>query len=162
MAKKKKAAKAKMGGPFLAAAIYCHNILEDLRGMLTIQGITDTLHIKLGPLAPESMPSKEHPVVINHQLLLIFRSGDAPGKYRLRLVIEGPSGKRMNAINEPITLSDPPHGGATVKTAATLSVGGGGLYLIDVFLNSKLMTRMPINIAIERDQVNPGMVPKKA
>src|SRR5689334_17321465 len=125
MAKKqatgKKAAGKKIGGPFLAAAFFCENILEDLRGMMSVQGISDTLHLTVSPLAPKHLPSKESPLNLPQQLLLVFRSGDAPGKHKLKLVVERPDGTRETIKEDKATLSDPPQGGLNVKVGVSLT-----------------------------------------
>jgi len=158
---KKKTADKKIGGPFVAAAFFCENILEDMRRMLSIQGVTDTLNLTLGPHAPPDVPSKENPLAISQQLLLVFRSGDSPGKHRLKLVIEGPDGKRKKFKEDDVTFSDPPQGGINVKVAVTLVLDSGGLFWIDVYLDRKLMTRVPINIGIVRVEAPTEAAPKK-
>jgi hypothetical protein len=152
MAKKKA---KKIGGPFLAAAFFCENILEDMQRKLTVQGISDSVQLVMHPLSPKDMPSVEKPLPFNLQLLLMFRSGDAPGKHKLKLEIESPSGKRTTVKDDEVTLSDQPHGGVNVKTIATMSItsNSGGLYLVDVYLDDKLMTRMPLTITITRAEM---------
>jgi hypothetical protein len=152
---KKKSPKGRMGGPFLAAAFFCENILEDMQRKLSVQGINDGMELVIHPLAPKNVPSEENPLVINHQLLLMFKSGDSPGKHHLKLEIESPSGKRATVKDEEVTLSDQPNGGLNVKVAVTLGITTfpGGLYLVDVFLDGKLMTRIPFNINITRPEL---------
>lgn len=157
-------ASRKIGGPFLAAAIFCENILEDMRHMLSVQGISDSAHLMVPPFVPKDVPSEENPVSINQQILLIFRSGDSPGKHQFKLEIESPSGKRTVAKEDEVTLSDGPSGGLNFKIAVTMSLTNptGGLYLADVFLDGKLMTRMPFTANVVRHETPDDGPPKKA
>jgi hypothetical protein len=164
---KKKAlenAEKKIGGPFLAAAFFCENILEDMKGMLSVQGITDAVQIAIHPHAPPDVPSEEKPLVINQQVLLMFRSGDSPGKHHLKIETEGPSRKRETIKDDEVTLSDLPNGGLNIKIAIGISVtrSVGGLFLIDVILDGVLMTRVPLNIAIIRPELPAEAMPKKS
>jgi uncharacterized protein DUF6941 len=149
----RKPKKVGQGGPYIAAAFYCENILEDSKGMISVQGIGDSMHIGLSPFAPPDLPSKENPIIVRHQFLLIFRSGDSPGKHRLKLELESPSGKRTTIKDEEITLTDPPNGGLHIKNGLTIEIQKGGLFWLDVFLDDALMTRAPMNIEIYRPQI---------
>ncbi len=151
---KKKTAERVIGGPFLAAAFYCEGILEDTHGKLTIQNIIDSLHIVLSPFSPKDMPSDKAPLPFNIQIMLAFKSGDAPGKHRLKLEIESPSGRRDIIKDEDITLTDPPYGGINIKNNIAMSiVSNGGLYLVDVYLDDVIMTRIPLNLTVTRAEM---------
>jgi hypothetical protein len=149
MAKRKKTVK-KIGGPFLAAAIFCENILEDSSGLMSVQRIMDGCQVVVSPFAPPDMPSKANPVPVAQNILLIFRTGDAPGKHELKLVMQGPNGKRSLVSTMEISLTEPSHGGVNVKTVAKMMVYSSGVFLIDVILDGKRFTRMPLNIDIQR------------
>lgn len=148
-ASKKKTAK-KMGGPFLAAAVFCEAIMEDSNKSLSAIKISDGIQIWLPQEAPANVPSKEQPIPVTQHILVIFRSGDSPGKHALKLVVEGPSGNRKEAMSQDVELSKPPHGGLNLRTLANLGLTSSGLYWIDVFLDGKRYTRMPLNVSIQR------------
>lgn len=149
MAKQKKPVK-KMGGPFLAAAFFCEAFLDDAGGRVSAIGITDGCNFYIAPEAPPDVPSKHQPMVINQNILIVFRSGDSPGRHKLRVVIERPDGERKQAFENDIELSAPPHGGCNIKTQASLAVYSPGLYWFDVYLDGKQITRMPLNVTIQR------------
>lgn len=157
MAKKKPADKRKLGGPFLAAAVFCENILEDMQRRLTVQGVIDGIQLLLPPFVPDDVPSEEHPLHLNQQLLLIFRSGDSPGEHDLKLELENPSGKRTVIKEQEVNLSEQKNGGVNIKIAITAGITNpaGGLYMVDVFLDGKLMTRVPLMLTITRSEM-PG------
>jgi len=149
MAKQKKQAK-KTGGPFLAAAVFCESIMESHDKKVSAININDGFQLWISPQAPPNLPSKSQPLQINQNILLIFRTGDSPGKHTLRLIVEQPNGKRSEALNQDVKLSPEPHGGVNVKTAATMLVYSSGVFWVDVFLDGKRYTRMPLNVSIER------------
>jgi hypothetical protein len=149
VAKDKKQAK-KFGGPFLAAAVFCESILEDAGGKMSAIGIVDGTNFFLQPETPADVPSEAQPIIFMGNIVIILRSGDSPGKHKLRLIMEQPDGKRKKAMEKEIELSDRPNGGINIKTGITLQIQLAGLYWIDVILDNKRITRMPFNITIQR------------
>jgi hypothetical protein len=152
----------KTGGPYLAAAVFCESIIEDQRRLTSALGILDGLQILIPAHAPEDFPSvtKKLPVTLN--ILLMFKTGDSPGKHTLRLVVEQPNGKKSEMMSQEIELAPEPHSGGSVRSVANLGIFSSGLFWIDVFLDSKRLTRMPINIDIKRAEMPFGPDPGKS
>ncbi len=149
MAKRKKTAK-KVGGPFLAAAVFCESVVEDASKKISAINILDGVQMWLAEDAPADIPSKSKPITVIQNVLIIFRTGDASGKHELRLVIQQPDGKRSEALKQQIELTTQSYGGCNIKTQATLRIFSSGVYWIDVILNGTRFTRMPINVLIKR------------
>jgi hypothetical protein len=149
MAKIKKRQK-KTGGPFLAAAVFCESVLLDTSGKISAVGISDGINLFISSEAPPDMPSKTQPATMMQNILIIFRSGDSPGKHRLRLVIEQPDGRRTKAQEQEIELSAPSQGGCNVRTQLQMNIYSSGVFLVDVILDGKRFTRMPFNVAYQR------------
>jgi hypothetical protein len=149
MAKQKKPAK-KIGGPFLAAAFFCEGISEDMDTALSVIRIVDTINLVISSQAPSDMPSKSNPVVLTPAILISFRSGDSPGKHKLTLVMQTPAGQRTEMFSQEVEFTKQPQGGTNLKTRTTMKVFGNGVYLIDVILDGKRYTRMPLNVSIQR------------
>jgi hypothetical protein len=143
----------KIGGPFLAAAVFCERILEDTDRVLTVSRILDGINILLHPQTPPELPSKAHPLELTPNMLFIFRSGDSPGKHAFKLIVQQPNGKRSVAMEQEIELSPDPQGGCNLKTNATLKLFSSGLFWFDVVLDGKRFTRMPLNIQIHRAEM---------
>jgi hypothetical protein len=150
MSKKAKGEQKKVGGPFLAAAVFCDSIMEDAGGKISILGVSDGCCFYLPHDAPPDVPSKEEPALLQQSMVLSFRTGDSPGKHELRIMIEMPDGERKEAIQREIELSEPLHGGCNIKTQAALSLYTSGVYWFDVYLDGKRFTRMPFNVAFQR------------
>lgn len=149
---KKPAAKkaAKVGGPFLAAAVFCESIMEESSKIVSAIKIIDGVQYYIHPDAPDDVPSKEHPVPISQRALLTFKTGDSPGTHHLKMVLEEPSGNRQEIKTQEIVLSPPPQGGCNVTSTIAIPIRANGVYWFDVFLDGKLMTRMPLNVNVQR------------
>jgi hypothetical protein len=150
MAKSKKPTK-KIGGPFLTAAILCENILEDQSQMLSALHILDVIHLWV----PENLelPTKEHPAEISLNMLIMLKTGDAPGRYKVQLVIESPTGKRKEAPKQPLVkLPRQANAGANIKVKFGMKVFTSGVFWIDVMVDGKRLTRVPLDIQIKRPE----------
>jgi hypothetical protein len=155
----KGADKKKVGGPFLAAAFFCDQILQDadLRavppdkmGVLSAIRIVDGITLKI----PAGLPKGFHG---SSKLcgLISFKSGDAKGDHVLRLVMNAPNGKQKVLLEGlSITLNGGRH---TYNYLLFLTIesaeGGEGVHWLDVILDGKLYTRMPL--LIEHQRVEP-------
>lgn len=148
------------GGPFLAAAVFCQNILEDSQKNMSVIGITDGFDFKIPPKAPETFPSKENPLVIPLSMFLSFKTGNSPGKHTLKLVVEQPNSKRAELLQQEIDLTTEIHGGCNIRTHLDLGLYSGGVFWFDVYLDGKRLTRMPLRISIER--LKPEFSPQQA
>lgn len=147
---KKKKPERKLGGPYLAAAVFCDQVLNETDKSVSAIRITDGVQVRLGADAPAEVPSEGHRVQIAHTILLIFRSGDAGGMHQLRLTLTDPSGKSGKLIEREVELSTPHNGGANMKFNMKLGVYLSGIYYIDVRLDGKFITRMPFQVDIAR------------
>ncbi len=147
MAKREK----KKGGPYLAAAFFCEQTIEDKHdGTLSAVRIIDQIGLTLHPSTPPDVPSEQHrlPVYING--LLSFKTGDSPGEHVVRLVMHSPRGKSGTVLEQTLPFSPHPHGGANLRLNSTIMVYKGGLFWMDVLLDGKRIARMPLQITIQR------------
>jgi hypothetical protein len=152
MAKSKKPTK-RVGGPFVAAAVFCNSILEDSDSVVSALRIVDEVQITVSSLAPPDFPSKANPLEIPLWGLIIIRRGDADsGKHELRLVIEQPDGKSGELSKHEITLPDHPNGATTIKSKMLMKLHSPGVFWVDVILDGKRLTRMPLNLLIHRPE----------
>jgi hypothetical protein len=147
--KKKKKAKG-YGGPFIATAVFCDSILEDSSGKMSAMGISDGCSFVVSHNAPPEVPSKDHPINAMQNVLIMIKSGSSPGKYTLSLTVESPVGKRDEVVRKEVTLSAPPNGGINMRITLGFTVYETGIYWFDVYLDGRRLTRMPLNITIDR------------
>ena len=84
-------------------------------------------------------------------VLLMFKSGSAKGKHEVALMIHSPAGKKTPSLKQEFVLSPNPSGGANVRVQFGMAVKEGGLFLVDVLLDGKVVTRMPLQVDITRE-----------
>jgi hypothetical protein len=156
MASTKKKVKLKpVGGPFLAAAIFCDSIVQGMDGALSAIRIVDKINVTIPAEAPPNVPSEEIRVPVTTWLLLMFKSGSAKGKHKVELVVHSPSGKKQDGLKQEVTLSPNPSGGANLRIQFAIGVKEGGLFMIDVVLDGEVVTRMPLLISLTREEAKP-------
>lgn len=149
----KKLTKKKIGGPFVTAALICNGISEDSDGSVSAVRIVDEVRLAVGPGAPADFPSKETPVQIALWALIIIRRGDASaGKHKLKLVMEQPDGKTRDVLKQDIELPKYPNGAANARVRMALTLHSIGTYWIDVVLDNKVLSRMALNLVVQRVQ----------
>jgi hypothetical protein len=153
MAKKKK----KTGGPYLAAAFFCENVLESKDGLLTPIRILDQITLPIPADVPADFPSKENPAIVTMSGLLSFKTGYwRAGQHTVRTIMHSPSGKKPQAVENNLEFSRPPQGGANLILRSQIKVFNGGLFWFDVYLDGKLMTRMPLVITLQKQEPQPN------
>jgi hypothetical protein len=142
----------KQRGPYLAAAFFCDQVVKGSDEALTPVRITDQIHVAIAPNAPADFPSKENRIPVQMAALLSFKTGDFPGEHTVRILMESPSGDRSEAHLQKVQFSEPPHGGANLILQNTVRVYRGGLFWFNVYLDDRLMTRMPLHITYGRQE----------
>src|SRR5260370_17336461 len=99
MAKKKRKID---GGPYLAAAFFCEQVIESKDGSLSAIRIIDQIQVAIPANLPADVPSKENRVAVNMAGLLSFKTGYArPGQHTVRVIMRSPSGKK-NQTSPPL------------------------------------------------------------
>jgi hypothetical protein len=134
---------AEEGGPFLQAAFICEKVLTEADGTVSAIRIIDRFFITPGPgqLAAAAMPA----VVMSHTLFVTFKSGTAHGRFTAKLVFRGPSGLKLQEVSVPVLLEGEERG-ANLIIPYQIQVDQEGLYWFDVYLNEKLMTKIPFRV----------------
>ena len=141
----------KKRGPYLAAAFFCDQVILGNDGALTPVRICDSLKVDIAADAPSDFPSKDQRLAVRMAGLLSFKTGDAlGGEYTVRIVMESPSGKTSPVYEQKIKLTEPAHGGGNLIFQNIINLYKGGLFWFNVYLDGKLMTRIPIQITYER------------
>jgi hypothetical protein len=149
---KKNQRNKRIGGPYLAAALFCDSVLEGKDHVASAIRIIDQINVFIHPEAPSDIPSEQQKVPVHVNGLLIFRTGYAPGEYLLSITVESPSGKRQKVLERPISLSLPPNNGVTVHLNTTLMASSGGLFWIHITLGGKRLAHMPLQVTIHRGE----------
>jgi hypothetical protein len=152
MSKKKRS--TKKGGPYLAAALFCENVIEDKENVLSAIRLVDRMLLNLVG-APPDFPSKENRLQVPVTILLCFKTGDFPGEHTVSIVATSPSGKKNPVVDQKLAFTTQKNGGANWIARTTLAVFSGGVFWFDVYVDNKLITRMPLEILINKSTPPP-------
>jgi hypothetical protein len=147
--------------PHISAALLCERILTEKDGVQTLVRIVDTLTGRYS--ATEVPPGSKARVKFQVWLVVTLKSGEAKGKYTLRVRMNDPSGKQVELSEEmPIVLDGGEHG-VNVNILLDLTVTDG-LFWVDVMVDDRVLTRVPLKVRLEpHDQARPeNSIPSQA
>jgi hypothetical protein len=135
-----------IGGPFLQTAVFCERVLDEKDGVISVVRIIDRMTVTAsGEQAPERMPK----VNLSVTLLVRFKSGDASGRYELKVKPISPSGKELPTFTMPFMLG----GGelsANMILGYSVNFEEPGLYWFEIMLGELLYTKVSLNLIYER------------
>ena len=138
-------------GPYITAATFCEQVLQEASGVLSLIRIVDRMvTTATGPTAPEQMPTSQ----LNWTLVIALKSGDARGSHPVKIVPQLPSGETL----QPITLSADLEGenkGQNLLARMNMPLEMPGIYWFQIFVDDQLMTKVPLEVIYSRI-VTPG------
>jgi hypothetical protein len=146
---KKTSPPARRDGPYLQYAVVCERLLEEQDNVRSLIRIVDVFRLSSDK---DEMP----PGVVTPTVAVAFKSGGAVGEFKLELKATDPSGKRLARMVGKIELKGHGHG-ALLAHEFPIPITKPGLYWIDVKLNSRTMTRMPLDIHYTKVQPSPDI-----
>jgi hypothetical protein len=133
-------------GPYVNVAVFCEKTLQESDGVLSLIRIVDTINVQaVGPSAPDHLPDEGIP--LDTTLVIILKPGQAKGNQSLRVVMEHPSGERHDGPEMSIPFSGAGRTGVNVLLPVKMMLKDAGLYWADVFVNGRLVTRVPLEIS---------------
>jgi hypothetical protein len=133
-------------GPYLKTAVLCERVLREADGVSSLIRIVDRIiHTRTGPDAPVEMP----PVSYNLTAFISLTSGQAKGSYDVKIELEEPSGIRKSPMASTVLFEGEDKGvNLVLNVAATFQYQG--LYWFNVYLDDKLLTKMPLRVIYSR------------
>ena len=133
-------------GPYVQAAAFCDQVVEDKTGALSLIRIVDVLtHTEAGADPPSEMP----PVPYKLKLVLMLKSGRVTGRHELQIIPQLPSGETGDPF--PVTIHLPgEQRGANVVADIGYTFKLEGVYWFHVYFNGDLLTRMPFEMKYVR------------
>ena len=130
-------------GPFVAAATFCERVLDEKDGSLSIIRMVNQLEIHAeGPEVPDDLPEG----VITPTLFVAMRAGEARGSHTFQVTIESPDGSHKDSPESSVTFPGGPEGTVNLIIPMKIPVVSAGLYWVDIKLNKRLMTRVPLRV----------------
>jgi hypothetical protein len=133
-------------GPYLKTAVFCEHVLREVDGVPSLVRIVDRItHTRTGPDAPVEMP----PVPYNLRAFISLTSGEARGSHEVKIELEEPSGLRKPSMASTVLFEGEDKGvNLVLNIAATFE--HQGLYWFNVYLDDKLLTKMPLRVIYSR------------
>ena len=143
--KRKSRAKKSVGGPFLVSAVLCEKIITEKNNVATLIRIVDKF--TLGPIGNIPQAFMEQ-AAFRVFAFISFKSGDAKGKKNLRIKMRLATGETSTETSVPLVFK-----GGSQGPSAHVEMGvpaKEGLHWIEVYLDTKLVTKMPLKVVISK------------
>ena len=133
-------------GPYLKTAVFCEHVLREVDGVPSLIRIVDRItHTRTGPDAPVEMPPVSH----NLRAFISLASGEMRGSSEIKIELEEPSGLRKPSMASSV-LFEGEDKGVNLVLNMTTTFEYQGLYWFNVYLDDKLLTRMPLRVIYSR------------
>ena len=130
-------------GPFLTAGFICERFLRETDGVPSaIRIVNKVVRRSVGQPPPEQMEPFDQELV----LYLAFRSGSARGPMPIEVKILEPTGREGDPFRETLEFVGDDNHSVEAVTRLSMRVESEGLYLFDVLLGGRLITRIPFTV----------------
>lgn len=136
------------GGPFVGAALICEKVLKETDGVASFIRVVDRINVQ-GPT--DELPPN---MVIPLALVLNLKVGDARGKHKVTFRPETPSGQTLPEVSLQVLFEGDGDRGVNVNLNYGLKVEHEGLHWFDVFVDSEMITRIPLRIIYRKIEPN--------
>jgi hypothetical protein len=134
--------------PYVQVAAICQTPMQEVTGYLSVIRIMD--RVQIGGITDEMQPQPLNQLFI----VIVLKSGEMKGKFKMTIVPETPSRKRLPGPELTILFEGEERGVATVLPVGIVAEEEG-LYWFDVMLEGDLLTRIPLRVMYQK--IQPGM-----
>ncbi|PYT50559.1 MAG: hypothetical protein DMG44_06055 [Acidobacteria bacterium] len=135
--------------PFVQVAAICQAPMQETNGLFSLIRIMDRVPVQ--GLTDEMQPQPLNML----SLVIILKSGEMSGKYKLKVVPQTPSGKHLPPLEMPV-LFEREERGVILCTPLGLVATEEGLYWFDVMIETDVLTRIPLRVMYQKIQTIPG------
>lgn len=130
--------------PYVNCAAFCENILSEKDNIVSAIRFIDQLTVQaIGEDAPSELPEG---TAIQAKLLIILRAGQALGSQRLKMDVTHPDTGRDELPEVAVNFPAGEAGGLNLIVPVTLVVRSAGVHWFALYVNDRLMTRVPLDI----------------
>lgn len=135
-------------GPYVKAAFFCEKVLREVDGVLTFVRIVDRITVTAtGPVAPNEMP----PTRYDLSNVVILVAGRALGRHDLTITPELPSGQLQTPVVAiSVNFDGRPQSAVNIIGQFTMQFELEGIYWFNVYLDDRLIARMPLSVVYTR------------
>jgi hypothetical protein len=133
-----------IGGPWIATAVFCEKVLHEADGVSSLIRIVDRYTLTVQGDNP--LPA------ISPIAAITIKSGFARGTYALSIAGVSPSGVQMPEARVQV-LFEGDDRGIAVNAQMNILNPEEGLYWFDVLAEGVRLTKMPLRVLVQRQQV---------
>jgi hypothetical protein len=139
-------------GPFVSIACICQSPLQETSGHLSIIRVVDRI-----PVVGAEAQMQPQPLT-NLFLVVLLRSGVLRESYAVKIKTISPTGQLIQQADMNVLFEGEDRGPAIISPLA-LVVTEKGLYWIEISLEDRLLSRIPLRIQYQRVQALPFLRP---
>ncbi len=147
------------GGPYLAAALFCEQVLDEKDNVKSLIRVIDRLMVQAsGREVPDAMP----PITRDLVAVLIFKSGDARGTVPVTIRLTRPSGiTDPDPVWQGTILMEGGIRGSTLVLRTRTAFQEPGPYWYSVYVGDQLSTKMPFEVIYTITKMGGGASPER-
>jgi hypothetical protein len=157
MAKARRAQKEAVGGPYLDAALICERVLQDKDGTYSAIRMVNRITFHEQTFSPGTL------ILMPLTLVVSFKAGDTTDTRQLSLYVTGPSGRRAPlegyVFPHPVAFAGGDAGVFMSLPNLPIRYETDGTYWIDVLLEKKRYSRLPLTVLTDRPQSSGAFCP---
>jgi hypothetical protein len=140
------------GGPYVQAALICEKLLTSSDNVQSFIRVIDRVILgAVGPDPPGEMPTQQ----LDYTLCISLKSGDARGRWPLKVRPEKPSGEQMPSVEVALHLEGGGRGTNLNIGLNGIAFDQEGLWWFDVLFgeDERLLTRVPLRLQYQPQRV---------
>ena len=135
-----------VGGPYIKAALLCERVLVERDNVHTLVRVIDRFITQIPP------GQGVKPVPVKFYLVLMFTSGFAHHKMKVRADIVSPNGGTITSITNDVLFQGEDQG-CNIIGEVNMEFHEEGLYWIEISLDEQLQTRVPLRWIVQQTTV---------
>ena len=130
-------------GPYVSAACFAENVLQESDGVHSLIRIVDRLNI-----AVKTKGRTQKPLKIMKSLILYvsLKCGGERGSHELEIVPIKPGGERLPSKGNPIHFEGPEYRGINIIVKMSIEIDGEGTWWFEILHRKQLLTRVPLDV----------------
>ena len=141
-----------VGGPYIKAALLCEKVLVERNNVHTLVRVIDRFITQIPP------GQRVKPVSVKFYLVLMFTSGFAHHKMKVKTNIVSPSGGTITSITNDVLFQGEDQG-CSIVGEVNMQFHEEGLYWIEISLDEQLQTRVPLRWIVQQTTVAGPVAP---
>ena len=141
-----------VGGPFIKAALLCEKVLVEQDGTNTFVRVFDRYITQVPP------GQEVKPIQVKFFLVLMFISGFANQKMKVKTEMIDPEGQLIGSITNDVLFQGNDQG-CNIIGETNMILNREGLYWIEIRVGEQLQTRIPLRWLVQQTTIQAPAAP---